>query len=298
MKYPIQSKVPARRRRLAAALAVAAWLVLAVSPVAFAQTDAEKAIIQGIDFEQNLNATIPLDTRFTDEAGREVQLGQYFGKRPVVLTLVYYECPMLCTEVLNGWLRTMQEMQFTAGQEYDVVTVSIDPGETPALAAEKRDEYLRRYGRTVTPDTWHFLTGREEEIKRLADSVGYKYVYDKVTDQYAHPSGVVVLTPAGKVSHYFYGVQYNAKDVRLGLVEASANKKLAIDVVKLVQLKGAPFEMLSRYLKLIQVQRQDFNGRVITVRGDDVRSIAAMLDVPVDQVGARLDALDLLFQPL
>jgi protein SCO1/2 len=224
MKYSNPFKTPEVRRRSAAALALAAWLVAAAAPAAVAQTAQEQAIIQSLDFEQKLDATVPLDATFTDEAGREVQLRQYFGKKPVVLTLVYYECPMLCTEVLNGLLQTMQEMQFTAGNEFDVVTVSIDPGETPALAAEKRDEYLRRYGRQVGPDSWHFLTGREEEIKRLADSVGYKYVYDSVTDQYAHPSGIVVLTPAGKVSHYFYGVQYAAKDVRLGLVEASANK--------------------------------------------------------------------------
>jgi protein SCO1/2 len=118
----------------------------------------------------------------------------------------------------------MKEMPFTAGAEFDVVTVSIDPGETPALAADKRAEYLRRYGRDVDPDAWHFLTGREEQIKRLADAVGYKYVYDPVTDQYAHPSGIVVLTPTGKISHYFFGVQYAATDVRLGIVEASAGK--------------------------------------------------------------------------
>jgi protein SCO1/2 len=141
-----------------------------------------------------------------------------------VLALVYYECPMLCTEVLNGLLQTMKEMPFTAGREFDVVAVSIDPGETPALAAEKKGQYLSRYGRDVAPDAWHFLTGRDEEIKRVADAVGYKYVYDPVTEQYAHPSGIVVLTPTGKISHYFFGVQYDAKDVRLGLVEASAGR--------------------------------------------------------------------------
>jgi len=224
MTYQNPIKAASARRRIAAALAVAAWLVAAAAPATLAQTAQEQAILQNIDFDQNLNATVPLDARFTDEAGGEVQLGQYFGKKPVVLTLVYYECPMLCTEVLNGLLRTMQEMQFTAGQEYDVVTISINPKDTPALATDKRAEYLRRYGREVRPETWHFLTGREDEIKRVADAIGYKYVYDPVTEQYAHPSGIVVLTPAGKISHYFYGVQYDAKDVRLGLVEASANR--------------------------------------------------------------------------
>jgi protein SCO1/2 len=221
MKYTRRS--PARARLLAAA-GVVACAVAALCPPATAQTAQEQAIIQSIDFEQKLDSQIPLDAHFVDENGQTVQLGQYFGKRPVVVTLVYYECPMLCTEVLNGLLHTMQEMPFSAGKEFDVVTVSIDPGETPALAAEKKAEYLRRYGRDVPADSWHFLTGQEADIKRLADSVGYKYVYDPLTDQYAHPSGIVVTTPTGKVSRYFFGVQYAARDVRLGVVEASANK--------------------------------------------------------------------------
>ncbi len=118
----------------------------------------------------------------------------------------------------------MKEMPYTAGKDFDVVTISINPKETPALAAEKKAEYLRRYGRDVPPDSWHFLVGQDPEIKRVADSIGYKYVYDPETAQYAHPSGIVVATPGGKISRYFFGVQYDAKDVRLGLVEASANK--------------------------------------------------------------------------
>jgi protein SCO1/2 len=222
MKHPRGSL--ARALRWAPALAAAACVAAPFGPPVAAQTAQQQAIIQSIDFEQRLDDQVPLDCQLTDEDGQAVELGQYFGKRPVVLTLVYYECPMLCTEVLNGLLHTMQEMPFTAGKEFDIVTVSIDPTETPAMAAEKKAEYLRRYGRDVPAASWHFLTGQQDEIKRLADSVGYKYVYDPVTAQFAHPSGIVVLTPTGKVSHYFFGVQYNAGDVRLGLVEASANK--------------------------------------------------------------------------
>src|SRR4029079_15324490 len=136
----------------------------------------------------------------------------------------YYECPMLCTEVLNGLLQSMKEINYTAGREFDVVTISIDPHETPDLAVKKKVEYMHRYGREEAASGWHFLVGQEADIKRVADAIGYKYFYDKVTAQYAHPSGIVVLTPDGQISHYFYGVQYNSRDVRLGIVEASASK--------------------------------------------------------------------------
>jgi protein SCO1/2 len=187
------------------------------------QSPQQEAMLSAIDFEQRLDEQAPLDVRLVDDNGEAVDLGRYFGKKPVVLALVYYECPMLCTEILNGLLHTMKELEFSAGREFDVVAVSIDPTETPQIAAEKKAQYLSRYGRDAAAG-WHFLTGKEEEVRRLADAVGYKYVYDPATDQYVHPSGIVLLTPSGKISHYFYGVAYDARDVRLGLVEASANK--------------------------------------------------------------------------
>ena len=214
-------------RRAAFCSVAAAILVVLCGLVApaFAQTtEQEQAVMRGIDFEQKLNEQVPLDVRLTDENAQIVTLDHYFGKRPVVLILVYYECPMLCTEVLNGALRVMQEMKLTVGKDFDVVTVSIDPGETPVMAMAKKNQYLKRYDREGAWDSWHFLVGEDAEVRRLADSVGFKYVYDPVTDQYAHASGIVVLTPTGKVSRYFYGVQYNEQDVRLGLVEASSNK--------------------------------------------------------------------------
>ena len=188
------------------------------------QSAQEQAVLNQIDFEQRLNEQVPLDAVFTDEDGKQVQLTQYFGKRPVILVMVFYECPMLCTEILNGTLRMMQEMAFTAGQEYEVVTISIDPREGPVEAMGKKSQYMRRYNREGTWGSWHFLTGKDDEIHRVADAIGYKYFYDEETAQYVHASGITVLTPTGRVSRYFYGVQYDAGDVRLGLVEASANK--------------------------------------------------------------------------
>jgi protein SCO1/2 len=204
-------------------IGVVAAVLFAFAGNGFGQNAQEQAILNGIDFEQRLNETAPLDVRLVDEGGRTVELSRYFGRKPVVLALVYYECPMLCTEILNGLLHTMKQLEFTAGNEFDVVTVSIDPRETPAVAVDKKMQYLRRYGRDATSG-WHFLTGTEPEVRRLADAVGYKYVWDPVSAQYVHPSGIVVLTPAGKVSHYFYGVVYDPGDVRLGLVEASESK--------------------------------------------------------------------------
>lgn len=188
-------------------------------------TDREsQAVLEKIDYAQLLDEQVPLDSVFTDEEGRQVQLAQYFGKRPVVLVMVFYECPMLCTEILNGTLRLMQELEFTVGNEYEVVTISIDPREGPVDAMAKKNQYLRRYNREGTFGSWHFLTGQEPEIRRVADSIGYKYFWDEKSAQYVHASGITVLTPTGRISRYFYGVQYDAGDVRLGLVEASANK--------------------------------------------------------------------------
>lgn len=183
-----------------------------------------QAVLEKVDYAQLLNEQVPLDSVFTDESGKQVQLAQYFGKRPVILVMVFYECPMLCTEILNGTLRMMQELEFTAGKEYEVVTISIDPREGPVNAMAKKNQYLRRYDREGTFDSWHFLTGQEPEIRRVADSIGFKYFWDEQTAQYVHASGITVLTPTGRISHYFYGVQYDPGDVRLGLVEASANK--------------------------------------------------------------------------
>jgi protein SCO1/2 len=188
-----------------------------------------------IGIDQNLDGQVPLDLAFRDEHGNEVRLGDYFGEKPVLLTLVYYECPMLCTEILNGVLRTLRALSFDVGKEFEVVTVSFDPDETPVLALTKKRMYIERYDRPGSDQGWHFLTGDEESIRRLTEAVGFRYVYVPARDQYAHASGIMILTPTGKISRYFYGVEYPTRDVRLGLVEAAANQiGSAVDQVLLL----------------------------------------------------------------
>jgi len=177
-----------------------------------------------VSYEQKLDEQVPLDVTFRDEGGRMVQLGDYFGERPVILSLGYLECPMLCPIVREELVISLQELEFDAGNHFDVLVVSIDPGETASIAASKKEHIVQLYGRPGTADGWHFLTGSPASIEQLTQAVGFHYEYDAARDEYAHPSGIVVLTPEGKISRYFYGIMYPAKDLRLGLVEASANK--------------------------------------------------------------------------
>lgn len=179
--------------------------------------------LDGIGIDQKLNAQAPLNAEFRDEAGRAVRLREYFdGTRPVILTLNYYECPMLCSLELNGLVRTLRQIPFTAGKEFTIVTVSFDPLEKPSLARLKKTAYLDDYGRAGATSGWHFLTGDDGPIRELTEAVGFRYRYDPVSRQYAHASGIVVLTPAGKVARYFYGIEYSPRDLRLALVDASA----------------------------------------------------------------------------
>jgi protein SCO1/2 len=184
----------------------------------------EAGLLRKVAFEQNLNAQLPLDTVLRDESGRDVKLAEFFGRRPVVLLFVYYECPMLCTLELNGLVRNLRTLSLTAGKEFDVVAVSIDPTETPALARAKKRGYVKRYGRPGSEAGWHFLTGEGPAVRRLADTVGFKYVYDERSKQYAHPAGLVVVTPQGRLARYVYGVDFPASNLRWALVEASAGK--------------------------------------------------------------------------
>ena len=181
-------------------------------------------VLKQVRIDQQLGAQLPLDLTFRDETGRSVRLGEYFGGRPVILSLVYYECPMLCNEVLNGLTGVLETLPFNAGREFNVVTVSFDAREGPQVAAAKKKTYLRRYGRQGADEGWHFLTGEQASIDRLTEAVGFRYVWDPVSNQFAHSSAIMVATPQGKLSHYFYGIEYGPKDVRLALVEASANK--------------------------------------------------------------------------
>lgn len=180
--------------------------------------------INQVRIEQKLDTQIPLDTTFRDETGKSIRIGDYFNDKPVVLVFAYYECPMLCTVVLNELTRVLKVLQFSPGKEFEVITVSISPTETPELAARKKANYVEHLGREGAGKSWHFLTGEEDQIKRLADAVGFQYVYDPKTKQYAHSAGLMVLTPKGKLARYFYGIDYSAKDLRFALIEASKNK--------------------------------------------------------------------------
>ena len=184
----------------------------------------DPAVGDQIGIVQRLGERVPLDLAFRDETGAEVRLDEILDKRPVILSLVYYECPMLCTQVLNGLLRSLRVLSMDVGGEFEVITVSIDPGETPALAAAKKKEYVGRYGRDGAAGGWHFLTGTRERIEELAEAVGFRYEYDPETDLYVHASGIMVLTPAGELARYFYGVEFAPKDLRLGLIEAAEER--------------------------------------------------------------------------
>ena len=183
--------------------------------------------LSDVKIEQKLNQQLPLDLVFTDENGQQVKLGQYFGKKPVVLALVYYDCPMLCTQVLNGMVTSFRVLPFQVGNEFDVVTVSFDPRETSALAAAKKKmyvDYLPEKMRANASSGWHFLTGDQANIAQLTDAVGFRYHYDEATKQFAHASAIMLTTPQGKLSRYFYGIEYAPRDLRLGLIESSQNK--------------------------------------------------------------------------
>jgi len=180
--------------------------------------------LQNVGIEQRLDAQVPPDLAFVDDTGRPVKLGDYFGKKPLILNLVYYNCTMLCGEALAGLSGSMKMIKFDAGNQFDVVTVSFNPKETATDAAAKKVEYLKRYGRPGAAAGWHFLTGPAESINALTKAVGFQYQYDAARNQYAHATAIMVLTPQGRISRYFYGVDFPPKDLRMGLVEASQNK--------------------------------------------------------------------------
>jgi len=202
--------------------------LVALGAIAAFSTSAQQittpAILSKVGITQNLDARIPPDLVFRDEAGKSVRIGDFFGKKPIVLSLVYFDCPALCTEVLNGELRTMKAISLDLGKDFDAVTVSFEPKDTPALAKAKRDVYIGQYGRPEAAEHWHFLTGEQQSIDALTNVLGFRYAYDSSIRQYAHAAAILVLTPDGRIDRYFYGVQYPARDVRLGLVEASEGK--------------------------------------------------------------------------
>ena len=180
--------------------------------------------LQDVGFDQRLDQLLPLDLRFRDEDGHEVRLAQYFGRRPVVLTFVYYECPMLCTQVLNGLTAGMTVLDQSIGRDFEVVTVSFDPRETPVLASGKKKAYLDRYGRAGAAAGWHFLTGSEASIAALTEAAGFQYAWDPESAQFAHTTGIVIATPDGRLSRYLFGIDFAPRDLKFALIEASAGK--------------------------------------------------------------------------
>jgi protein SCO1/2 len=180
--------------------------------------------VAGLAFEQRPGAQTPLDATFRDERGETVRLGDLVRGKPAVLVLAYYRCPQLCTLVLNGLLDGLRGVPYRPGEEFSVVTVSFDPRETPELAAAKKAQYVESYGRPGAAKGWHFLTGDTDQIDRLAGGVGFHYAYDAKHDRYNHPSGVVILTPEGRVSRYLFGIRFLPRDLKLGLIEASAGQ--------------------------------------------------------------------------
>lgn len=244
-----------------------------------APSDQRPAQLEGVTYAQRLGEQIPADLPFVDETGRRVVLGDYFGKRPVVLALAYYECPMLCTQVLSGMTAGLKGLQFDAGQQFEVVVVSIDPGEGPGLAAQKKAQHVAHYDRPQTAEAWHFLTGRKADIDRLARTVGFSYTYDEKTDQYSHAAGLSILTPDGRIARYLFGIDFAPRDLRLGIVEAADRKigspldsvllycfhydpavgKYGLMVMKLVRTAGVLF-VLAVFGGWLFLRRQERRG--------------------------------------
>ncbi|MEX2141493.1 MAG: SCO family protein [Pirellulales bacterium] len=181
-------------------------------------------IMRNVDFQQRLNTQLPLVREFVDEQGKAVKLGDYFGERPVLFVLAYYRCPMLCNQVLNGVLTSTNALTFVAGQDFEIVVVSFDPADSPSAARAKRAAYTRRYLHKEGRAGWHFLTGKTDDIAAVTQACGFRFVYDEPTDQYAHASGIMIATPDGRLSQYFYGIDYPTRDLRLALVESSQGR--------------------------------------------------------------------------
>ncbi|HVP30674.1 MAG TPA: SCO family protein [Verrucomicrobiae bacterium] len=238
--------------------------------------------LQGVGIDQKLDQQVPLDLVFTDEYGKQAPLSTYFRPgKPVLLALVYYRCPMLCTQILTGTASSLKAVSLDPGKDFEVVAISFDPKDTPETAASKKQMYLKRYGRPGTANGWHLLTGDAANIKALTDAIGYHYKYDPKTDQFAHASGIMIVTPEGRLSRYFYGVEYAPRDVRLGLVEASQNRignpvdeillfcyhydpatgKYGAVVMNIVRLAGVGFVLLCGTVLAIFLRRDFRSGR-------------------------------------
>jgi protein SCO1/2 len=205
-------------------LAAVAALLPSMAGAQALPADTRPPALKEVGFDQRLGEALPLDLALRDESGRTVALRDFFGRRPVVLSIVYYDCPMLCTLTLNGLVGALLPLSFDVGREFEVVTVSFDPREGPELARAKKASYLQRYKRPGAAEGWHFLTGDEAALRSLTTAVGFRYAWDERTRQFAHPAGIVVLTPEGRIARYLYGIEYAPKDLRLALVESAAGR--------------------------------------------------------------------------
>ena len=268
------------------------WLLAAallVQPASnLAGADSKPPILRDVGIDQKLDVQVPPDLSFRDETGREVRLGEYFGKRPMILALVYYKCPMLCTMVLNDLTRAMNSMKMTCGEQFDILTVSFDPRETPELAADKKVQYMRAYRREAAERGWHFLTGPQESIDKLTKTVGFHYVWDAKFQQFAHASGIIILTPEGKTARYFFGIDYAPSDLELSLAEASQQKistpvtdqillfcfhydpttgKYSLMVTRLLQVFGALTVLVLGSYMLLMFVRDRRRGALAAVPG-------------------------------
>jgi protein SCO1 len=274
-------------------LSLAASAQLYQEPKGLGPANVKPAILEKIGIDQRLNEQLPLETTFHDESGRTVRLGDYFNEKPVILALVYYTCPMLCSEVLNGLTTSVRMLKFTAGKEFDVVAISINPRETPADALSKRAVYLQRYRRPESEPGWHFLTGEEPAIQAVAKAAGFRYTWDPSIQQYAHASGIMVVTPQGKLAQYYYGIEYSPRDLRLGLVQASENKigslvdqlllycyhydpatgKYSAIVMRIVRLAGAATALGIGVLVLVLFRRERQRPGLVRLRRQDYKGI-------------------------
>ena len=220
---------PSAKALVALILGMLLWVTTAWSQAMTQGSDSPPANLRPpglkhVGIEQHLNQQIPPSLSFRDEAGKPVELADYFGRRPLILNLVYYRCPMLCGEVLSGLVSALRILRFDVGQQFDVLTVSFDPTDTPEMAAVKKAELLKRYGRPGAAEGWHFLTGNQAAIDALTQSAGFEYEYDPKIQQFAHATAILVLTPQGRIAQYYYGVEFAPRDLRLALVQASENK--------------------------------------------------------------------------
>ena len=234
--------------------------------------------LREVGFDQNLNQLLPLDTPFVDEQGRAVKIGDYFNRqdKPVVLSFVYYGCPMLCLQSLSSLASTLGVMSQNPGEDFEVVSVSIDPRETPEMAREKKAHYVQRSGKPSIANGWHYLTGTEANIRQLTKAAGFRYVWDEQTQQYAHPAGIVIATPQGRVSRYLFGIDYGPRDLRLGVLDASEEKigsvlarvllycyhydlssgRYSLAIMRIVQLAGAATVFSLGTLILVWTRRE------------------------------------------